>query len=390
VLDVKHRGGGITRVGDRWRARLRVDGQTVSLGYYPTEDEAEAAITSALAARDTTITAAQPLAHWGDRVLDRRELRAISSVQDERGVWRRHVEGSSLGQTPLRHVTRVAVIRWLDHLVHDARAKQGGRVEVRETERRLSRQTIVHALRLVRTVLTAAADAGLIPVNPALDVRVPAATDEAEGDGVSWAWLTADEIAMLLASSAPERHRLTWTVAIYTGLRRSEMRALQWRDVHLDGEHPRLTLRTTKNRQAREVPLLPPAREALKRWRTLSPGVGPAHVWRPARLAKGEVDAGRMGKHWDLGWRRHGEPKLDRHVRVHDLRHTCASHLVQGTWGRALSLYETAQWLGHSSIDVTERYAHLAPEGLRGAAQQMTAALERTKSGPADRRPKRK
>ena len=54
-------------------------------------------------------------------------------------------------------------------------------------------------------------------------------------------------------------------------------------------------------------------------------------------------------------------------MRFHDLRHTCASHLVRGTWGRRWSLEEVKEYLGHSSIQVTQRYAHLQ-DGLADAA----------------------
>lgn len=54
-----------------------------------------------------------------------------------------------------------------------------------------------------------------------------------------------------------------------------------------------------------------------------------------------------------------------------DLRHTCASHLLRGTWvrhgwiDRALTMQEVSAWLGHASVTTTERYyARLAPGGL--------------------------
>ena len=49
--------------------------------------------------------------------------------------------------------------------------------------------------------------------------------------------------------------------------------------------------------------------------------------------------------------------------RVHDMRHTCASWLVQG----GVPLLEVSKRLGHSTTEMTERYAHLAPESLRAA-----------------------
>lgn len=41
--------------------------------------------------------------------------------------------------------------------------------------------------------------------------------------------------------------------------------------------------------------------------------------------------------------------------RIHDLRHTCASRLIQN----GMSLYEVAQMLGHVDVQTTQRYAHL-------------------------------
>ena len=51
--------------------------------------------------------------------------------------------------------------------------------------------------------------------------------------------------------------------------------------------------------------------------------------------------------------------------RMHDLRHTCAAWLVSG----GVSLIEVRDLLGHSSVTMTERYAHLAPENLQRAAK---------------------
>jgi len=49
--------------------------------------------------------------------------------------------------------------------------------------------------------------------------------------------------------------------------------------------------------------------------------------------------------------------------RVHDLRHTCAAWLVSA----GVPLVEVRELLGHSTVRMTERYAHLAPENVRAA-----------------------
>lgn len=116
------------------------------------------------------------------------------------------------------------------------------------------------------------------------------------------------------------------------------------------------------------MPLLPPARAALQEQRDHG---GVVHV-------RGLVFTGRQGPHqkgyaaqWPTWRRRCG---LRRELVFHSLRHTCASHLVMGTWGRAWRLEEIAQVLGHKDVQSTQRYAELAPEGM---ARTVREARER-------------
>src|SRR5207244_11009547 len=57
-----------------------------------------------------------------------------------------------------------------------------------------------------------------------------------------------------------------------------------------------------------------------------------------------------------------------RSIRWHDLRHTCASMLVSGAWGPAWRLEDVKEILGHSTITITQRYAHLAESRVRALA----------------------
>ncbi len=52
---------------------------------------------------------------------------------------------------------------------------------------------------------------------------------------------------------------------------------------------------------------------------------------------------------------------------VHDLRHTCAAWLVSA----GAPLIEVRDLLGHSTVRMTERYAHLAPENVRAAVARL-------------------
>lgn len=79
-------------------------------------------------------------------------------------------------------------------------------------------------------------------------------------------------------------------------------------------------------------------------------------------------ELGRAAPYVAFGWRRRAG--IARDSRSHDLRHTCASHLVMGTWGRVWRLDEVRDFLGHTDVAVTQRYAHLAPDALLGAAAE--------------------
>jgi integrase len=58
----------------------------------------------------------------------------------------------------------------------------------------------------------------------------------------------------------------------------------------------------------------------------------------------------------------------------HDLRHTCAAWLVQA--GRPLT--EIRDLLRHSTIEMTEKYAHLAPENVRAAVDTIRGKVSRS------------
>lgn len=153
-------------------------------------------------------------------------------------------------------------------------------------------------------------------------------------------FLTREQVeALAQACPSPETGDYI-RLAAYTGIRRGHLLRLTHHDI--EGEFLRLD-RSSKTKVLQWVPLHPRVQAIAER---LPLGVGSARLqaeWTTARQATGI----------DCRW--------------HDLRHTCASWLVQA----GVPLYTVAQFLGHSSTTVTQRYAHLAPQHLADAVRKL-------------------
>jgi integrase len=163
-------------------------------------------------------------------------------------------------------------------------------------------------------------------------------------------WLTEDEIEKLLEACGKPRNRELRTavvLAINTGLRRSELLGLTWDRADLSRGVIRLEM--TKSGKRREVPLNAESYAALVSFGPRDSG----RVFRKQSLRKAYENAV-------------GNAKLD-DVNFHTLRHTFASWAVM----RGVSLKELQELLGHSSLAMTMRYAHLAPERLRSAVARL-------------------
>lgn len=359
-------GGSITehRMRDgriRYRVRASIHGKRESLGLYDTREEAErklAAVEAMLGAQARGRTVAVHGEAWLDaRELDREHHRA---AHKDRARWRKHIAVAPFADKPIRAVETDEVRRWV-------RGDLAG----------LASQTAKNCLYLLSAFYRDAIEDGYAKVNPCRGVRVKTKPRK----DPPWTYLTPAEIA--LVEEIPDAFaRTVFVVAIYTGLREGEIWGLRWEDVRLD--EGRLDVcrsydGPTKGGRERHVPLLEEARAALVAWRRLRPGVGSALVF-PSPTGgcwHNEYDAGwadvrAKGRVVSTGWKTRAG--ITRRVRFQDLRHTCASHLVMGTWGETWSLYEVRDWLGHRSITTTERYAHLAPEGIVAKANRLRRA----------------
>ena len=175
-------------------------------------------------------------------------------------------------------------------------------------------------------------------------------------------FLDFDEAGRLLTTAEtiyPEWHVMVFT-ALKTGLRYGELCELRWNDVDLVAGRLRALrsyyrghVTTPKSGKGREVPLSPGTVKVLKRHRHLR-GELVFCQSDGARLKDSTADDAikRIAKRAGL-----------RRIGWHVCRHTFASHLVM----RGAPIKAVQELLGHSTINMTERYAHLSPDVRRDA-----------------------
>lgn len=148
-----------------------------------------------------------------------------------------------------------------------------------------------------------------------------------------------------------ERAVLIVKFALYSGKRRGEILGLEWSDVDLEGDL--MTLRNTKSGQTQTLPLNNKCLVILKRALEIQicDYVFPTNT--------GNFYHG-FSNTWVKIRKRAGMSTF----RFHDLRHTYASYLASS--GK-VDIYTLKELLGHSTIEMTQRYAHLVNGALRKA-----------------------
>ena len=262
-----------------------------------------------------------------------------SEVKAKRMILRRHLV-PFFGQMRLDHIGPREIEQFKSHALA-----------------RYSRKTLNNHLTVLRKLLVVASEWELIEAVPAVKwVRSPKA---------GFRFLDFQEAEHLLATSKvePEWHAMI-LLALRSGLRQGELLALRWSDV--DRRSCQLTVArsvwegmvgTPKNGRTRRIPLSAATLQVLASLRRgqlvfaqedgsmLTPGLCRAPLTRAKKRAGLAA----------LGW--------------HDLRHTFASHLaMRGTPMRAVQ-----ELMGHGTIEMTMRYAHLSPHVLQDAVELLEA-----------------
>lgn len=257
---------------------------------------------------------------------------------------------AKIGHMLVSKVTRAVIAEYRDELL----APRAG-------HKTRGPATVVRYLASISHVFTVAIGdwewADLNPVKGIRKPREPGGRDRYLKDHERTALLDACQ------RSSSDALYLAVVLALSTGMRRGELLTLEWRDI--DFARRSITLRHTKNGERRSVPLCSPAHEMLaarhETARTDTPLVFPGDG-NPAR-PDGPIKPRDITKAWETARKSAGLSD----VRFHDLRHSAASYLAMN----GASTLEIAAILGHKTLHMVKRYAHLSDAHTHGLVTAM-------------------
>jgi len=224
----------------------------------------------------------------------------------------------------------------------------------RMEEKHLSPATRNRHLAHLSSIFNKGKEWGLITDNPAQGIK------PLRENGARTRFLDKEEIQLLLNASRKE-FRPILISALHTGMRKGEILKLIWPDV--DFKNRIITVQESKSGKKRMIPMDDTLYETLK--------------VLPARFKRGYVFLSPV---------KEGKPCYDfkrqfgnavkkagiENIRFHDLRHTFASHLIMA----GVDLMTVKELLGHASVTMTMRYAHLAPDHRMRAIKTLDSAYQ--------------
>jgi integrase len=319
-----------------WDALVRVVGYPAIGRSFPTKLAAELWAARTEAARRGRTLAFTRRMSFG-QLLDEALPRLTNPTAGVFAYWR-----EQLGNMPLERITPELIALYRDRLL-GASCRGYNHKSVKPRSPATVRNYLIE---LSRLFALAVKELRVMEANPCLRVKKPKASTQVVR------WLSDDERSALLAackaSDSPDLYPFV-LFALTTGARKGEVAALEWAQVDL--ERRWATFPRTKNGDARGVPLTGP--------------VCTLFATRPRERSR--VFPVDITKAWHTA--------IDRadivNFRFHDLRHSCASTLVQN----GANLAEVATLLGHRGLQMTLRYSHVGNAGTSRLVDRVMGAI---------------
>lgn len=293
--------------------------------------------------------------YFNERYYPRAEKQKKTKThQREESLFRTWID-PSMGKIPFKDVSRSDVEK-IFHSIVDA-----GR----------SIRTAEYALTTLKQIWRDAKEDGYAGDMPAISKILKSKISK--NDNARVRFLSYDEADLLLEALKERSVDLyeKTLISIHCGCRAGEIHGLTWGQV--DQEHGVFNLKNTKSGKSRSVAMTEPVKETMQeKERGL-----PDELVYPGRKGKRSVAiSATFQKEVDELFNQ-GVSDPREKVTFHTCRHTAASWMVM----QGVSLYLVQKVLGHSTIQVTERYSHLAPDQLQLAANAIDLGLRQHRQG---------
>lgn len=224
----------------------------------------------------------------------------------------------------------------------------------------LSHATADHHPKLMRRLFSMAQEDGIIEKNPLARFALFNHDNNIEH------YLSDEQLVSLMDVLRSDENRTVCNIAILllgTGCRLNEILTAKKSDIDVENRVLKIAAINAKGKRVRSVPLNDASLDIILK--QFNDTEGYEHLFVNHQTGKPYTT---IMKVWTRLRNKAGLP----HLRIHDLRHSFASFLVNS--GR--TLYEVQQILGHSQSIVTERYAHLSTKTLQDASNSASLIIQ--------------
>ena len=255
----------------------------------------------------------------------------VEKTSFKRDIFSGEILKKYFKRTPIGKITAYDIKSW----------RQWRKEHVTNRGTKIKKASLNLELSFLKTMFNLAVEWEWLPENPARLIK------KLKGENVRMRFLHREEITRLIACATPNLKPVI-IAAVSTGMRRGEIFNLKWKD--LDFEHGFIRVEKTKNKERRDIPIDAYLSETIKSL-TESRAKG-NYVFL-------QKNGTRITHAFLVNTFKAAKEKAGiEDFRFHDLRHTAASLFASG----GCDIMSLKNLLGHKSLSMTQRYAHLMPD----------------------------
>ncbi|MFC2169417.1 tyrosine-type recombinase/integrase [Acidobacteriota bacterium] len=218
----------------------------------------------------------------------------------------------------------------------------------------VSPATINRELACLKNMFTKAIEWGKVEVNPVKAVKL------LKENNIKERILTNEEIEMLIKAASSHLKPIL-IIALNTGMRKSEILSLKWENINYAKGF--IFIEDSKSGKSRKIPMNKTVHNTLRAIKKISGYIfyNPETKNSIKNVRKSFKTACKKANIYDL--------------RLHDLRHTTATKMIEV----GVDLVTVSKILGHSTIQMTMRYAHPTPENIKRAVDKLGEFFEKSR-----------